>query len=299
MKSITITKHTGRLGNNMIYIINGIDYCIKNNINRLIFNKPIPSNNHHINILLDGEYINIKNSNNDTSDNNTSNENHWGHYFYREHVPFYRRKEIVEKYILPNLKIKPRKIDSNALVIHLRGGDIFSRGHYAYIQPPLSFYEKIINSKQWSKIYLISEDNRNPCFNILKKKYNCISCLDANNRNGGNLWGFNEDLSIMIGATNFVASKSSLSPLIIQLSKTIKNVYIGHYFIDSPANRNSNYEKGENQIWWSNDLKNKLGILNYHNIIFNVIECKKFIQLFNKTNFDLSKKENKNLLINN
>ena len=55
MKSITITKHTGRLGNNMIYIINGIDYCIKNDINRLIFNKPIPSNNHHINILLDGD----------------------------------------------------------------------------------------------------------------------------------------------------------------------------------------------------------------------------------------------------
>ena len=298
MSTLTITKHMGRLGNNMTYIINAIDYCIENNINRLIFNKPIHSNNHHINILIHGDSIDI-NIDEKRKNSKKKNESQWGHYFYRDNVPFFKRKEIALKYIVPKLKITPQKINNNALVIHIRGGDIFSRGHYAYIQPPISFYEKIINSKKWEKIYLISEDNKNPCLEILKNKYNCISSLDNKERNGKNNWGFNEDLSIMLGATNFVASKSSLSPLIIQLSKTIKNIYLADYFIDEPRDRESNYEKGENQIWWSSDLSGKNGNFEYHNLNFFVSDYKKYIKLFDKTNFDLSHPENKHLLLIN
>lgn len=293
---LTITKHMGRLGNNMVYIINAIDYCLKNNIERLYFNEPIPSENHQIKLLLNNCFIDLSHN---ISNNQTKNVDFWGHYFYRELVPFYIRKQLAQKYIVPIMKIKPQTIDENALVIHIRGGDIFSRHHYAYVQPPLSFYEKIINSKKWSKIYLISEDNRNPCFDILKKKYNCISSLDNKNRHGGNLWGFEEDLSLMIGATNFVASKSSLSPLIIQLSKTIKNVFLANYFIDNHSKRKNNFEKNENAIWWSSDLVNKEGQFEYYNLIFNVIDCTNFINLFNKDNHDLSKPENKLLLVNN
>lgn len=296
MYTLTITKHMGRLGNNMVYIINAIDYCLKNNIHHLIFSKSLPSNKHYINLLIDGEYIDLSSC---ESKELIKNENHWGHYFYREFVPFYKRKEIVQQYIIPNLKIKPQIIDENALVIHLRGGDIFTRHHYAYIQPPLSFYEKIITSKTWSKIYLMSEDNRNPCFDILKKKYNCISCLDNKNRHGGNMWGFLDDLSLMIGATNFVASKSSLSPLIIQLSKTIKNIYLANYFIDNSSTRKSDYEKGENEIWWSRDLLNRTGEFEYHNMNFHVLDYTEYINLFNKSNYDLSKPKNKQLLVEN
>ena len=291
---LTINKHMGRLGNNMVYIINAIDYCLKNNIYCLNFTAPKPGQNHQIKILLDKTYIDISK---EVSKEVSNNVEFWGHYFYREFVPFYRRREIVQKYIVPLMKINPQTIDENALVIHLRGGDIFCREHYAYIQPPLSFYEKIIDSKSWSKIYLMSEDNNNPCFDILKNKYNCISCLDNKNRHGGNGWGFVDDLSLMIGATNFIASKSSLSPLIIQLSKTIKNIYLANYFIDNSLTRKSDYEKGENQIWWSTDLMNKTGVFEYHDMIFNVLDCNEYINFFNKNNLKLYNLKNQILLI--
>ena len=175
----------------------------------------------------------------------------------------------------------------------MRGGDIFYRTHYAYVQPPLSFYEKIINSRKWNKIFLVSEDNRNYCFDVLNKKYNCISCLDNKNRNGGYCWGFSHDLSLMIGATNFVASKSSLSPLIIQLSKTIKNVYLCDFYIDNPGKRKQpkeeHFEKGENQIWWSNDFCDRKTDFEYHGINFLIHDYSDYILKFNKKNFSLTK----------
>lgn len=296
MNTLTITRHFGRLGNNMIYIIEGIDYCLKNDIHSIIFCEPKKGNGHQINLLIDGEYIDLSSC---ESKQVIKKKEFWGHAFYRQKVPFYQRKQIVQQYIVPNLKIIPQNIDENALVIHLRGGDIFCRSHVAYIQPPISFYEKIINSKIWSKIYLMSEDNKNPCFSILKKKYNSISCLDNKNRHGGNRWGFVDDLSLMLGATNFVASKSSLSPLIIQLSKTIKNVYLANYFIDNSSTRKSNYERGENMKWWSNDLANRTGDFEYHNLNFHVLDYTEYINLFNKSNYDLSKPENKQLLVEN
>jgi len=299
MKTLTITKHFGRLGNNMTYIIQAIDYCLKHDINKLIFNKPCPGQNHQIGLLIEGFEIIIKENNT----NEICNEDHWGHYFYGSYVPFVERREIIQKFIVPNLIIKPKKINHDDLVIHLRGGDIFYRGHYAYIQPPISFYKKIIEKQKWNNIYLVSEDDRNPCFNILKETYNCISCLDNENRHGGNYWGFREDISLMLGSTHFVASKSSLSPLIVQLSNTIKNVYLCDFFIDEPKKRkqdsSDHFEKDENQKWWSNDFKNKKTDFIDSNINFFVYDYSDYIIKFNKDNFDLSKPKNKQIMVEN
>lgn len=295
MSILTITKHLGRLGNNMTYILNAIDYCIKNNFNVLKFGPSIPSNVHRLNILIEGDSMVISDPtlNHDKA---AENKGFWGHYFYRGEVPFSRRRELCLTYIVPKLKFKPSPIDPNALVIHIRGGDIFDRQHYAYVQPPLSFYENIINSRKWSTIYLCSENNKNPCFDILKKKYNCVSCLDNRDRHGGNYWGFQEDLSLMIGATHFVASKTSLSPLIIYLSKTIQHVYLADYFLRTGG---SSFEKAENSVWWSNELTNKKSDFHYGGIDFHVQNYTKYIEMFNKTNYDLSKKCNSRLLVEN
>ena len=170
--------------------------------------------------LFEDEIINIDVNNNLPIGKSLS---HWGHFFYKRENPFFRRKQIAQDYIIPRLKFQPITIDKDALVIHLRGGDIFDRGHYAYVQPPLSFYVNIIESKNWSKIYLISEDKKNKCFDVLIINYDCITLFDNKNENRSQ--DFQKDLQIMIGCCNFVASKSSLSPLIIQLF-TIKNVYL-------------------------------------------------------------------------
>lgn len=294
MKTLSFIRHFGRLGNNMVYIINSIEYCLKYGFNKINIGESVSKNNkkHYVNILLISNIIDINNADN----NECNNEDTCGYRHYNAFIPFYKRRENAQLYLVPKLKITPQIIDKDALVIHIRGGDVFKRGHKAYVQPPLSYYEKIIKSRSWSKIYLISEDTCNPCFNIIKNNYNCISFLDMK-------LGFENDLSIMLGATNFVTSKSSLSPLIIQLNSNIKNVYVADYFL-CINEKSSNYSKKEDIIWWSNDIcKNEefkdKNIFEYHGITFNIIDCCNFINKINDKNYDLSKSQNRQLLIDN
>ena len=289
MKTLTIRKHFGRLGNNMVYVICGIDFCIENNIDQIVFSDPMPGNTHQIGLLINDNKITISDDNSGGVDDISK----WGHSFYTGTVPFYKRKEIVQKYILPKLRFSPVVLGNNDLVIHLRGGDIFCRPHFAYVQPPLSFYEQVITSRDWDRIYLLSEDNRNYCYDVLRLKYNCISCLDNKERHGGNLWGFSDDLALMIGATNFVCSKSSLSPLIVQLSKTIKNVYLCDFFIDVPNNRqqppNERFERGENEIWWSKDFIGRSTDFEYKGVNYYVYDYSDYITKFNKNDYFLTR----------
>ena len=134
--------------------------------------------------------------------------------------------------------------------------------------------------------YIISEDKKNPCFDVLINNYDCITLFDNKNENRSQ--DFQKDLQIMIGCCNFVASKSSLSPLIIQLSSTIKNVYLTSEYLTTNL--------GENQIWWSNDLQNKSESFEYHDLKFHVQNYSKYFNQFHN-NFDLSKPEIKKLLI--
>ena len=92
----------------------------------------------------------------------------------------------------------------------------------------------------------------------------------------------------MLGATHFVASKSSLSPLIIQLSSKIKHVYLADYFLDSSDQRDkeARFEKAENQIWWSNEFKNKTEDFKSCGIDFHVLNYKSYIAKFNASNYD-------------
>ena len=283
ISNLKISRHFGRLGNNMNYIINAIQYCIDHNILKLDIGKTQIGNQHRVNTLFEDEIINI-NVNSDIPLGKSLS--HWGHFFYKSENPFYRRKEIVQHYIIPRIKFQPKIINKDDLVIHLRGGDIFTRGHYAYVQPPLSFYVNIIKSRNWSEIYVISEDKKNPCFDILVNKYNCKSFMSDENEKCSQ--DFQKDLQVMIGCYNFVASKSSLSPLIVQLSSTIKNVYLANEYLTTNLR--------ENQIWWSDDLKNRSESFEYYGLTFHIQNYSKYFDQFHN-NFDLSKPENKKLLI--
>lgn len=59
-------------------------------------------------------------------------------------------------------------LGTEALVIHLRSGDVFwNEPHRDYGQPPFAFYELVVKSKKWEKIILVSEDQENPCFALI------------------------------------------------------------------------------------------------------------------------------------
>ena len=64
-------------------------------------------------------------------------------------------------------------VPSDSLVIHLRSGDVFKPSpHRAYVQPPLSLYDKIIKTERYKKVIVVTDPSRsNPCLKPLVKKY--------------------------------------------------------------------------------------------------------------------------------
>ena len=137
-------------------------------------------------------------------------------YYYTSHNLFFStsiykpeiRIHLLRKEIISNLpKIKYSK---DILYMHVRSGDIFNRIiNRFYSQPPLCFYQSILNNYNFPKIYLISENKNNP---IIKKLVNQFPNI-INNKNNLKI-----DISLLINAYKIVASISSLLNLVIQLN---------------------------------------------------------------------------------
>ena len=105
------------------------------------------------------------------------------------------------------------EIPNNSLVIHIRSGDIFFNKDPSYGQPPCNFYLDIIKMKNWSKVFLIAEDNVNPCVDIVKQ-YAIYKQQSWEN-----------DLAYLLNAENFVASQGTIWIAVTLLSKKLKNLY--------------------------------------------------------------------------
>jgi hypothetical protein len=127
------------------------------------------------------------------------------------------RISIFKNEIINNL---PKvNVSQNDLIIHVRSGDIFQhKGEtdYApdYSQPPLCFYQKILEQFKFSDIYIIAEDNIfNPVIKELKKKYPKIKY----NQNSLEI-----DISYLIYGYNIVGSISSFLISSIKLNDNIK-----------------------------------------------------------------------------
>ena len=117
------------------------------------------------------------------------------------------------------------KSDPNELYIHIRSGDIFLNKKYIqYYQPPLCFYQKIINENKFKKIYILSSGFENPTVKKLLELYPNI--IFQNNT-------VIQDINLLSYAVNIVTSTSSFCWSIINYSKNVKNVWnydlLGNY----------------------------------------------------------------------
>lgn len=119
-----------------------------------------------------------------------------------------------------------RKIhDSNSgegvLTIHLRGGDVFGpRKPAAYGQPPLGYYKLILNSKPWTRVDVVYQDDRNPVVAPLVKHLR-ETRIHFTLHSGTDL----EDISILLRAQNLVAGRGTFLPAVVGLSRVCKSVY--------------------------------------------------------------------------
>ena len=213
--SLIISNWLGRTSNNILQIIRAINYAYINKYNHIVLPNHRLLNNNEINIDIDclNNNINFKNT-----------------FFYSKELNLddpcpKLMKDYFNKYIKPILKLKFSNIidknNDNDLYIHIRSGDCFTmNAHKMYVPPPFSYYTKIIDNKSWNKIIVVYEDDRNPCVNLLKKKYSNIFFISSSLEN---------DLNMLSNCKNLVIGFGTFGLLIYFISNNIKNLYIPDY----------------------------------------------------------------------
>jgi hypothetical protein len=117
---------------------------------------------------------------------------------------------------------KETPLGDNDLLIHIRGEDIFSTSnvHPKYICPPLSFYVKIIESKKFDSIYLMSTDRLNPCVDKLITLYPKIKFK---------IQSLEDDIKLLLRFKNIIVSVGTFIPSLLILSYAIEKIYIPSY----------------------------------------------------------------------
>ena len=107
--------------------------------------------------------------------------------------------------------------DRNDLYIHIRSGDIFKRRpNTVYAQPPLCFYQKILNNFFFKNIYIVAENKKNPLIDLLTKEFPEIIFIDNY---------IETDAAILSNAYNIVGSMSSFLTTLVMINDNIKNYW--------------------------------------------------------------------------
>ena len=168
------------------------------------------------------------------------------------------------------------------LYIHVRSGDIFNSAHPFYSQPPLCFYQFILNNYNFSKIYLISENKDNPInVKLISQFPSIIYCKND----------IKLDISLLINAYKLVASISSFLNLIIQLNynleflwdyniyKTSEKILLYHYDLYKYPHNQFTIFRMEPSFkyrtimysWKNNNIQRRLMIKEKCNSYFSII----------------------------
>lgn len=112
--------------------------------------------------------------------------------------------------------IQPKDYPDDALVMYMRGGDIFAkRPPRDYGQPFCNYYLDVMKAKPWSKVLLFAQDHRNPCVDI----------AIANGAIEQDAKSFEDVVNAMAGARNLVTPRGSLGPTFAALARHLKTLY--------------------------------------------------------------------------
>ncbi len=141
------------------------------------------------------------------------------YYIWNVFSPSIIKPQISTKYIKEEIirNLPEVNIDPNDLYIHIRGGDIFDTYiSPVYAQPPLCFYEKIIEHNKFKNIYILAMDKKNPVLDALINKHREIIFQQHDDE---------YDISLLVHAFNIVASTSSFVISSIKFNDNLKNLY--------------------------------------------------------------------------
>ena len=210
----TISGGYGNIGNALIMLNNLINICenikCKNiiapggSLNKII-KKPIFYKEKNI-IIWPNLYKKLINIDIIININNAF-------YFNYKNKKKYNRLKIIREEVLENIpKFKNTPDD---LVINI---DVFvNKINKNYGQPPLCFYQKIIDDNKFKNIYLMSNGHENPTVNKLLKLYPKIKYIHGT---------IEEDASVIIYSYNLVMPISTFSITLVRLNNNLRKMFI-------------------------------------------------------------------------
>ena len=107
------------------------------------------------------------------------------------------------------------------MVVHLRGGDVFGpRKPAAYGQPPLGYYELLLDSQKWSGVSIVHEDLLNPVLEPLKE-----ACARRGIPVFEQSGSVREDIAFLLRGETLVAGRGTFMPAIAGLSRHVRQLY--------------------------------------------------------------------------
>lgn len=153
------------------------------------------------------------------------------------------RRKILKTYVRPMLPEEwfPHA-GNDSLTIHIRSGDIFRcktrieawkqagnpvrgliriltdrhRVNTLFVQPPLAFYKRVIESKMWSRIVIVAQDMENPVIPTLLNSYSNIEFQ---------LGSLESDIIALLSAQNVIIGYGSFGLTWALVSDYIQSLY--------------------------------------------------------------------------
>ena len=219
-KNITtfFVSEVGYFGNSLINVNNAIFYCEILGCNKVILNNGPGKRKWLIKNPIYIEKLNITIMQGPKANCNDENI-----LCLSEHLNVFDgvivKPEVRIQYIKNEILQNLPKVNTNPddLYIHIRSGDIFrSTPAEIYAQPPLCFYEEIININNFKNIYIIAKDKLNVVIEPLMNKYPQIIF---------NINYLELDISLLAHAYHVAISISTFALGAVKINDNLINLY--------------------------------------------------------------------------
>ena len=232
---LKITNWPGRSGNNILQILYLLKYSIDNGYSCSSINHPLFNFFYNVdpcsNKKIDKNFLRIINIDP-------------GKYYKFNKIKSFQLKQIFKKYV--NTSFVYQKEKKYDICFHIRGGDIMkniNRTHSTYVQPPFSFYQKIIEENKGKKICVVYEDTHNPVVKPLMEKYNWVNFQSSS---------IQKDLETLACCETLIGSMGTFWLISFFMSECVKKVL---YYENMPWLDTSDWGVESEKISFPNYIK--------------------------------------------
>lgn len=215
--AVVIEKWTGRFGNNVFQLLNG--YLVA----RLFGAKTVIAPAHDFFESRQSEDVTFLFGNVEMNEMSVAITSTFFPLPFKNYYEFFGFNNVGGFYrdFKKNLNLNPfLDLTEQDLVLFVRSGDIFTLNDDSingYGQPPLSFYEAVIETEKPERIFLLAEDDSSPLVNgLLSRKIPNLELVRL---------GMRGDFEYIFGAKKLAAGTSSLIPNMLNLSSQIRCCY--------------------------------------------------------------------------